>query len=582
MKHTNRAPSITPRRTFGATPYQPSQTMSTRDLLDKYEKVHKNDLRSNLRMTRPLPQDTFQSKPRQSRLSRQQRSSFDVGLDCDSSQPPTQTSRQYSGNKSGNLNRQRLRKYSNQTLSKRVKEASEQPQNKTSIVSSPVKDRNQRNLYSDYVPNRTYEKNTEAQASPQKPNHPSRQNRKADSGRERSQSSGQNLRKPLPITRDNAVRTDVRKKENYNPGIETTRGQQNIPHYQRERRDREFRRTFTQEQGEVSCHLSNQYPQQQWEQSSEQYLNQSLYQYSDYQEYSEDERYYSEGYAEDYLEQGNEHYPERESYPEPIESYPSQTLGSGSNQYPEWATEQDLNWRPEQYQNWDSGQHPENNSVQYSENQPEQFQEVYEKLEKQSSTSQKKKGVLKGVLSLSRNSKRSQEISKKYAGAALSLVLFLGVFGFFQYPGSILEVSGASMEPKFHSGDKIFASRVFGKINRFDIVVVSNENTENLSNDSGWIKRVIGLPGETIKYKNGELFVDGKKVDQSFAEKGDSWFIGTEDFGPITLGDDEYWVMGDNRSNSCDSRYVGAFKREDIKYVYHFTFSKQEILTSKE
>lgn len=75
------------------------------------------------------------------------------------------------------------------------------------------------------------------------------------------------------------------------------------------------------------------------------------------------------------------------------------------------------------------------------------------------------------------------------------------------------------MEPKFHSGDKIFASRVFGKINRFDIVVVSNENTENLSNDSGWIKRVIGLPGETIKYKNGKLFVDGKKVDQSFAEK---------------------------------------------------------------
>lgn len=130
------------------------------------------------------------------------------------------------------------------------------------------------------------------------------------------------------------------------------------------------------------------------------------------------------------------------------------------------------------------------------------------------------------------------------------------------------------MEPKFHSGDKIFASQWIGNINRFDIVVVSNENTENLSSDSGWIKRVIGLPGETIKYKNGNLYVNGKKIKQSFVTDNNSWFIGTEDFGPVTLGDDEYWVMGDNRSNSCDSRYVGAFKRDDIKYVYHFTIKE--------
>ena len=156
--------------------------------------------------------------------------------------------------------------------------------------------------------------------------------------------------------------------------------------------------------------------------------------------------------------------------------------------------------------------------------------------------------------------KKSKIFSKQVLVGGLAGVI-LGI----SFLGHPVLVSGSSMLPNFKSDELIYTMNFPKKINRFDIVIVENDNTKRVSENSLWIKRVVGLPGETIEFKNNKLYVNGKKVKQIFKTE-----TATADFGPVTLGNDEYWIMGDNRDNSCDSRYVGTFKREDIKYIYCF------------
>ena len=133
-------------------------------------------------------------------------------------------------------------------------------------------------------------------------------------------------------------------------------------------------------------------------------------------------------------------------------------------------------------------------------------------------------------------------------------------------------VEGQSMYPTIQHNQQAFinvANAWMNDIERFDIVVVREEHEDEL-----WVKRVIGLPNETIAYQNGKLYIDGKLVEETFLNQKYveselkrlhvNYF--TEDYPSYTLADDEYFLVGDNRFNSLDSRYasVGAFKRKQI------------------
>lgn len=118
---------------------------------------------------------------------------------------------------------------------------------------------------------------------------------------------------------------------------------------------------------------------------------------------------------------------------------------------------------------------------------------------------------------------------------------------------SPIRVNGASMNPTLNDKDIMLLDEIsyrFSDIERFDIVVVK-EKSEYL------IKRVIGLPGENISYKNGKLYINGKHIKEDFKHKE------TMDFS-TTLGKDEYFIMGDNRTNSTDSRVFGPISRDEI------------------
>ena len=124
----------------------------------------------------------------------------------------------------------------------------------------------------------------------------------------------------------------------------------------------------------------------------------------------------------------------------------------------------------------------------------------------------------------------------------------------------IMVVSGESMMPTFVNEEIGVTMRhnKYQKIERFDVAIIRCEKTGNQC----WIKRVIGLPGDVIQYKNNHLYINNKEVKETFKTN-----TPTEDFGPIRLKEDEYYVMGDNREHSYDSRKVGAFKKEDIKNI---------------
>lgn len=115
-------------------------------------------------------------------------------------------------------------------------------------------------------------------------------------------------------------------------------------------------------------------------------------------------------------------------------------------------------------------------------------------------------------------------------------------------------VQGESMKETLNGGELMLLYKFDQDYERFDVVVINKVvEGDNL------IKRIIGLPNETIRYKEGLLYINDTIVEDKYA------YGETANFQEVTLGDDEYFVMGDNRSVSLDSRILGVIKHNEIE-----------------
>ena len=156
---------------------------------------------------------------------------------------------------------------------------------------------------------------------------------------------------------------------------------------------------------------------------------------------------------------------------------------------------------------------------------------------------------------------------KEFLNTAIYLLCVLGaVWLVITFVGQRTEVEGASMENTLHNGDNLIVDKLsyrFHDPERFDIIVFPFQYQAN----TYYIKRIIGLPGETVQIMDdGSIYINGEKLEENYGME----VIKPETIGraaePIELGDDEYFVMGDNRNNSSDSRtdMVGNITRENI------------------
>jgi len=130
------------------------------------------------------------------------------------------------------------------------------------------------------------------------------------------------------------------------------------------------------------------------------------------------------------------------------------------------------------------------------------------------------------------------------------------IYGFIAKP---YVVEGKSMEPNFHNGNYLVIVEItyrFRNPERGEVIVFINPNNEA----EFYIKRVIGLPGETVSGKDGVVMVNGQKLDESYLPAGLK-YNGQYSF---KLQSDQYFVMGDNRPQSYDSRSWGPLKRDKI------------------
>ena len=144
------------------------------------------------------------------------------------------------------------------------------------------------------------------------------------------------------------------------------------------------------------------------------------------------------------------------------------------------------------------------------------------------------------------------------------LVVLCAAYLIITYVGQRTQVSGSSMETTLSDGDNLLVDKItyrFSEPKRFDIIVFPFQ----YDTDTYYIKRIIGMPGETVQIDyDGNIYINGSLLEESYGREV------IQNPGraaePITLGEDEYFVMGDNRNNSSASRdpSVGNIHRKDI------------------
>ncbi len=127
-----------------------------------------------------------------------------------------------------------------------------------------------------------------------------------------------------------------------------------------------------------------------------------------------------------------------------------------------------------------------------------------------------------------------------------------------------VQVEGSSMMPNLKDNEILMLKKYDKKLERFDIIVF-DYGKDRL------IKRVIGLPGETVEYKNDKLYINGKRVKETFVRNSQTQDFKLEDLDIKKIPKGYYFVMGDNRNNSTDSRIIGLISEKNIKGKTNFS-----------
>ncbi len=173
-------------------------------------------------------------------------------------------------------------------------------------------------------------------------------------------------------------------------------------------------------------------------------------------------------------------------------------------------------------------------------------------------------------------------ILRELGGWIVYILIIIGLtYLIITFVGQRTRVSGSSMETTLSDGDNLIVDKLsyhFKEPKRFDIIVFPYKHEEN----TFYIKRIIGLPGETVQVIEGYVYIDGELLESDVygAEVMESADMAAE---PISLGEDEYFVLGDNRNHSSDSRdpSVGVLKRDDLigrAWVRIYPFNKMGVI----
>jgi signal peptidase I len=159
-------------------------------------------------------------------------------------------------------------------------------------------------------------------------------------------------------------------------------------------------------------------------------------------------------------------------------------------------------------------------------------------------------------------------LKKHLYDIVLAAVLILAATMIFNGYHVIL-TDGCSMNPAINSGETLIEKDNNFKVDRFDIVNIELNDTQAISTEGNKSvnKRIVGMPGETVEIKNDVVYINGMQLNEPFERLESGHSLAGRNMKPIVLESDEYFIMGDNRDDSTDSRTFGPVNANQIKAV---------------